>query len=66
VQELNEYMAEHPPVHMILAAVHMKPKMKRSGKDQMLADLKGKGHQLPEGVGIGERLPEIYRKKKDA
>jgi hypothetical protein len=63
VNELMEYWAEHPPAHLILAAVHMKPGTRRKKKPaSMREELTGEMNKFGLGGNAGP-LPEIYRSK---
>jgi hypothetical protein len=66
VNELMEYWADHPPAHIILAAVHMKPRSSGRAKAQpgnMREELASEASKFGLGGSAGP-LPAIYRNKK--
>ncbi len=59
-----EYWAEHPPAHIILAAVHMKPGARGKKKPGNMRDeLTSEVAKFGLGGNAGP-LPAIYREKK--
>ena len=61
-----EYWAEHPPTHLILAAVHTKPDARRKKRpESMREELAGEVAKFGLGGNAGP-LPAIYRNKKNA
>jgi len=64
VHELMEYWTEHPPAHLILAAVHMKASTRSRKKSGALREeLAGEITRFGLGGNAGP-LPAIYRNKK--
>ncbi len=61
-----EYLADHPPAHIILAAVHLK---RTSGKTsraerQTVHDLRNEMTRFGLGGPPTAKLPEIYRNQE--
>ncbi len=59
-----DYWGEHPPAHIILAAVHMKPGARNRKKPaNMREELSSEAAKFGLGENAGS-LPEIYRSKQ--
>jgi hypothetical protein len=60
-----EYLADHPPAHIILAAVHMKPQRSKKRKSieqpNMADELRSEVMAL--GGSVRGPLPAVYRDK---
>jgi hypothetical protein len=60
--ELLEYYAEHPPGHIILAAVHLKPERRRRAIRESTAS--SQMHELSNllGQAPSQKMPDHLRK----
>ena len=60
-----EYWAEHPPAHIVLAAVHLKSRGRRGDKQAggMREEFQGEVKKFGLGGNAGP-LPEVFKIKK--